>query len=283
MVEAVTSILRAYPLPLWIFAAVVVFAAEVLRGFTGFGFGLSAVPALTLFLEPQDIVPAVVIIAAAVGLQLLRRVWSQADWPSVKLLTIGAIIGTPFGAWVLASVSADLMRAIIGSICIAFARGLAGEEVAVHAQPVIAAAVAFAFVPGEGVVHLDQRFYRDVRGAPDAAGFAPAIDDNHMFADRRHRLATRAEISGQAGSGALRAVDDEIGQFVGHFRAIAEGHHVVAVMADAGGGLEGGPEGLHLWRLLAHVTTPAGGGCGRRLSAPRRSARPRRKCGWFSC
>jgi uncharacterized membrane protein YfcA len=119
MIDAVTGFLGAYPLPLWIFAAVVVFAAGFLRGFTGFGFGLSAVPALTLFLEPQDIVPAVVIIAALVGLQLLRRVWSQADWPSVKLLTAGAVIGTPLGTWVLATVSADLMRAIIGTVCIA--------------------------------------------------------------------------------------------------------------------------------------------------------------------
>jgi len=118
MIDAVLNILGAYSLPLWIFAAVVVFLAGVLRGFTGFGFGLSAVPALTLFLEPHDIVPAVVIIAGVVGLQLLRRVWGQADWRSVRPLTIGAIVGTPFGAWVLATLSPDLMRALIGTICI---------------------------------------------------------------------------------------------------------------------------------------------------------------------
>lgn len=147
MIEAVTSILGAYPLPLWIFAAVVVFAAGFLRGFTGFGFGLSAVPALTLFLEPQDIVPAVVIIACAVGLQLLRRVWSQADWPSVKLLTIGAVIGTPFGTWVLASVSADLMRAIIGSICIA-AVLLLWRGFKLHSMPGRGARVGIGVVSG---------------------------------------------------------------------------------------------------------------------------------------
>lgn len=119
MIEAVSSVLGAYSLPLWIFAAIIVFAAGILRGFTGFGFGLAAVPALTLFLEPHDVVPAVVIIAGAVGLQLLRRVWGQADWRSVRLLTAGAIVGTPFGAWVLASLSADLMRILIGMICIA--------------------------------------------------------------------------------------------------------------------------------------------------------------------
>src|SRR5262245_37742866 len=119
MIDAVSSVLGSYSLPLWILTALIVFAAGFLRGFTGFGFGLSAVPALTLFFEPREIVPTVVILGAIVGLQLLRRVWHQADWPSVKPLTGGAIAGTPFGAWLLASVSADLMRAVIGSVCIA--------------------------------------------------------------------------------------------------------------------------------------------------------------------
>jgi uncharacterized protein len=116
--HAAVDLLLAYPLPLWIFTTVVVFAAGFLRGFTGFGFGLSAVPALTLFLEPREIVPVTVILAAVVGLQLLRRVWSQADWPSVKLLVAGAAAGTPFGAWLLTALPADAMRAVIGGVCI---------------------------------------------------------------------------------------------------------------------------------------------------------------------
>jgi uncharacterized protein len=118
VIDAVVDAIRAYPLPLWGFTAGVVFAAGVLRGFTGFGFGLSAVPALTLFLEPREIVPVTVILAAVVGLQLLRRVWSQADWPSVKLLIAGAAAGTPFGAWLLTALPADAMRAVIGAVCI---------------------------------------------------------------------------------------------------------------------------------------------------------------------
>jgi uncharacterized membrane protein YfcA len=118
VIASVADVFRALPLPLWIFTAAVVFAAGFLRGFTGFGFGLSAVPALTLFLEPREIVPVTVILATAVGLQLLRRVWSQADWPSVKLLVAGAAAGTPFGAWLLTALPADAMRAVIGAVCI---------------------------------------------------------------------------------------------------------------------------------------------------------------------
>jgi uncharacterized protein len=147
MIDTIWGILGSYSLALWIFAAVIVFAAGFLRGFTGFGFGLLAVPALTLFFEPREIVPAVVILTAVVGLQLLRRVWSQADWPSVKLLTIGAVIGTPFGAWVLASVSADLMRAIIGSICIA-AVLLLWRGFKLHSVPGRGARVGIGIVSG---------------------------------------------------------------------------------------------------------------------------------------
>ena len=37
-----------------------VFVASVLRGFTGFGFGLAAVPLLSLALPPAKVVPLVV-------------------------------------------------------------------------------------------------------------------------------------------------------------------------------------------------------------------------------
>ncbi len=100
----------------WLFAAVVVFAAGFLRGFTGFGFALAAVPALTLIAEPADVVPAALIIQTLAGLQLLHKIWRQVDWMSLRLLLAGALCGTPFGSWLLAVLSADLMRAVIALV-----------------------------------------------------------------------------------------------------------------------------------------------------------------------
>ena len=50
-----------------------VFAAAVLRGFTGFGFGLAAVPLLSLALPPAKVVPFVVVLQVIVGVGGVRR------------------------------------------------------------------------------------------------------------------------------------------------------------------------------------------------------------------
>src|ERR1700749_182616 len=49
-----------------------VFAASVFRGFTGFGFGLAAVPLLGLALPPAQVVPFVTVLQVLVGLSGLR-------------------------------------------------------------------------------------------------------------------------------------------------------------------------------------------------------------------
>lgn len=96
------------------FALLVAFGAGILRGYTGFGFALAAVPALTLILDPADMVPAVTVITLVGGLQLVIKVWRQADWPSVWLLLAGAVIGLPPGVAMLRFLPPDLMRAFIG-------------------------------------------------------------------------------------------------------------------------------------------------------------------------
>jgi uncharacterized membrane protein YfcA len=98
------------------FVLLVAFLAGILRGYTGFGFALAAVPALTLILDPADIVPAITIIALLGGMQLLFKVWRQADWHSTWLLLAGAIAGLPLGIAMLRWLPADLMRAFIGLI-----------------------------------------------------------------------------------------------------------------------------------------------------------------------
>ncbi|WP_374375202.1 sulfite exporter TauE/SafE family protein [Dongia sp.] len=96
-----------------------VFLAGFLRGFTGFGFALAAVPVITLFLEPAAIVPAIPIVAMVAGAEQLRRAWGQANWPAIRRLLIGAIIGAPFGVAALTYLPANVMRIIIGGVLLA--------------------------------------------------------------------------------------------------------------------------------------------------------------------
>jgi uncharacterized membrane protein YfcA len=101
------------PVPLLI-AVLGVFAASVLRGFTGFGFGLAAVPLLTLALPPARVVPFVTVLQVLVGLSGLRAAWRIADWRAVLGLGPGFVLGVPIGLLVLTEVAANGVRLAIG-------------------------------------------------------------------------------------------------------------------------------------------------------------------------
>ena len=105
--------LKPHARPLLI-AVLGVFAASVLRGFTGFGFGLAAVPLLTLALPPAKVVPFVTVLQVLVGLSGLRAAWRIADWRAVLGLGPGFVLGVPIGLVVLTEVPANGVRLAIG-------------------------------------------------------------------------------------------------------------------------------------------------------------------------
>jgi uncharacterized membrane protein YfcA len=78
-----------------------VFAASVLRGFTGFGFGLAAVPLLSLALPPAQVVPLVV---------------TLQDWRAVRMLLPGLVLGVPIGLLILTELPANPVRLVIGTV-----------------------------------------------------------------------------------------------------------------------------------------------------------------------
>lgn len=93
-----------------------VFAASVLRGFTGFGFGLAAVPLLSLALEPARVVPFVTVLQVLVGIAGLRAAWRLADWHAVLGLAPGFVLGIPLGLLVLTEASPNHVRLAIGLV-----------------------------------------------------------------------------------------------------------------------------------------------------------------------
>ena len=96
-----------------------VFAAALLRGFTGFGFGLAAVPLLSLALPPAKVVPFVVVLQVIVGVSGLRVARRQCDWQAVRALSPGLVLGIPIGLTVLTAFSANSVRLAIGLVILA--------------------------------------------------------------------------------------------------------------------------------------------------------------------
>lgn len=93
-----------------------VFLAAMLRGYTGFGFALAAVPMLALILKPVLVVPLVLCLEITATLLILPGLWREIDLRSVIWLTLGSLVGVPLGVYGLATQSEDVMRVIIAVI-----------------------------------------------------------------------------------------------------------------------------------------------------------------------
>ena len=95
-------------------AFLAVFGAAFLRGFTGFGFGLAAVPALSLVMSPVVAIPCTLMLGMLAGVQVLPKIRHLVDWRSVWILVAGSLVGSPIGIWVLTVLPANTMRILIG-------------------------------------------------------------------------------------------------------------------------------------------------------------------------
>ncbi len=116
------------PTLLLVAAIGMVFVAGVLRGFTGFGFSLSAVPLLSLVMPPSQAVPIALILQFVVSLGGLRTATTLCDWRSVRWLALGAVIATPVGVWALMLLPPAPVRMVIAvlvaSAVVVIARGV---------------------------------------------------------------------------------------------------------------------------------------------------------------
>ena len=84
------------------YAITCIFLAAIVRGFSGFGFSLLAISALSLVYAPAEIVPSIFMLELAASLNLLPSIWKDVHWRSLLPLTIGCLLATPLGVYALA-------------------------------------------------------------------------------------------------------------------------------------------------------------------------------------
>ncbi len=106
-------------LPAWIFSMVVVLAAAIVRGYSGFGFSALLVTTLALVMTPAEVVPIALMLEVAASVHMLPKVWREVDRKLVGWLLAGAIIASPVGVSLLASLPANPMRITLYIICLA--------------------------------------------------------------------------------------------------------------------------------------------------------------------
>jgi uncharacterized membrane protein YfcA len=85
----------------------------VARGYSGFGFSAILVSTWALVTDPARAV--VVALFLEVGASMLQAVsvWKDIPWKRIALLMAGAIVGTPVGVYVLATMPREPLRLVI--------------------------------------------------------------------------------------------------------------------------------------------------------------------------
>jgi uncharacterized membrane protein YfcA len=129
------------------YAVVCVFGAAVVRGYSGFGFSMLAIVSLSLLLPPTQIVPSIFIMEVAASLHLLPAVWGDIHWPALRWLTLGSLLGTPFGVYALAHVPAAPMTLAL-ALFVLLAAILLARGYALKSLPGAAATLATGTVSG---------------------------------------------------------------------------------------------------------------------------------------
>lgn len=99
--------------PVLAYAALVVFLAALVRGYSGFGFSALVVTALSMAAPPAMVVPLVLLLEIAASVHMLPGVHRHLDWRLLGWLMLAAGLAMPFGTWFLATLPETAMRAVI--------------------------------------------------------------------------------------------------------------------------------------------------------------------------
>lgn len=102
-------------LPLLILAVTL---AGLVRGFTGFGTAMVFVPIAALVVEPVWAILMLLIFDLFGPIVLLPRAWRDGEPKDVGLLGIGALIGLPFGIYLLTRMDPVLFRWIVSVLAL---------------------------------------------------------------------------------------------------------------------------------------------------------------------
>ncbi|MHB1352748.1 MAG: sulfite exporter TauE/SafE family protein [Thiobacillus sp.] len=102
-------------------AAAILLAAYFIRGITGFGSGLIAVPLLALFMPLQFVVPLVLLLDFTASLVLGGLHFKRVRWDEVGILIPFSVVGVAFGTGLLVSLPQAPMLIVLALSVLVFA------------------------------------------------------------------------------------------------------------------------------------------------------------------
>ena len=95
-------------------SSVAIFLAAIVRGFSGFGFSLLSITAISLILPVAQIVPSIFLLEIAASINLIPSIWREIHWGSLRWLMVGYVIGLPIGGYALIHAPEDPTQIVLG-------------------------------------------------------------------------------------------------------------------------------------------------------------------------
>ena len=102
-------------------AGVIILAGHLVKGVTGFGSALFAVPLLLLIVDVKVVTPVFLLFDLTSGALLVASNWRSIDRRLLFLLLSGMVLGTTLGTWVLVSFSHQILKRILGVLVFGWA------------------------------------------------------------------------------------------------------------------------------------------------------------------
>ena len=100
----------------FVFIALIVLGASIIQALFGFGFGLISVPLMIFFVDlPIAVVTATAVSTVSCAIQWWESRAVEAREMSQRLVC-SALIGMPFGLWLLLNLDARLMKGVLGIV-----------------------------------------------------------------------------------------------------------------------------------------------------------------------
>ncbi len=131
----------------WVVVIAGAFLAAVLRGFTGFGFVMAAVPMLSLALPPIQVVPLALVLQIAISILDIRQSARICDRHALAWLVPGMIAGTPIGVAALTLLPEAAARVVIGALILG-AVAVLGKGVRLPPRPSHAVTLGAGLIAG---------------------------------------------------------------------------------------------------------------------------------------
>jgi uncharacterized membrane protein YfcA len=123
------------------------FVAAMARGFSGFGGALIFIPVASAIIGPKMAVPLILIIDGVLALGLVPNALPLGDKREIGIMVVGAMLGVPVGASLLASIDPSVIRWSIAALASAMLIVLTSGW-RYHGRPTAAATMSVGMMSG---------------------------------------------------------------------------------------------------------------------------------------